>query len=261
MTNASGNGTGDPSEKVTVPVTTELATPRVALVVNPFEVAVIVVDPIATEVAKPWLLTVATLGAEELQEALEVTSCVLPSVKFNTARNCWVDPSGINGVPGVTASDTGVGPVTVRVVEPLIVPEAAAMEVVPAPSVLTKPWLPTTLPISATDPLEELHITPLLKSFVLPSVYAPVAVNCCVFPFAIEGPDGVTVMEVKVFTISEAKLVAPPKVAEIDTFPLPTVVANPWLPEALLTVAIVESDEPHVVLSVTLELVPSSYLA
>ena len=51
--NTSGYGTGEPSEKVTVPVATELATPKVAELVKPFDAAVIVVEPIASPEARP----------------------------------------------------------------------------------------------------------------------------------------------------------------------------------------------------------------
>lgn len=43
------------------------------------EVALIVVEPAATELASPALLTVATVVEEELQVADEVRFCVLPS--------------------------------------------------------------------------------------------------------------------------------------------------------------------------------------
>lgn len=64
-------------------------------------VAWIVEVPCATLVAKPNALIVATLGAEELQAAEEVTSCV-PPLMVAVATYCCLLPSGIEGFTGVT---------------------------------------------------------------------------------------------------------------------------------------------------------------
>src|SRR6266568_3462706 len=75
-------------------------------------VAVIVVVPAATDVAKPCeppaLLIVATPAAEELQVTWVVRSCVVLSLKVPVAVNCWVNPSGRPGLVGVTAIETRV---------------------------------------------------------------------------------------------------------------------------------------------------------
>lgn len=64
---------------IAVDVTVRLAVP---LIVPTF--AVIVLNPIPTPLAKPWLpaasLMVATPSAEEVQSAVVVRFCVLPSV-------------------------------------------------------------------------------------------------------------------------------------------------------------------------------------
>ena len=56
-------------------------------------VAVIVVEPVATLVARPWLpgalLIVAAAGFDELHETDEVTSCELLSLNVPVAVNCW----------------------------------------------------------------------------------------------------------------------------------------------------------------------------
>ncbi len=56
--------------------------------------AVTVELPTATAVAKPVLLTVATLAADEFQTAVPLTSCVLLSVNVPVAVNCCVIPAG-----------------------------------------------------------------------------------------------------------------------------------------------------------------------
>ena len=95
------------------------------------ETAVIVVVPVATLVASPWLpeelLMVATAVLEEVQVAVVVRFCVLPLVKVPVAVNCWAVPSAIEGLLGVSAIETKAAGVTVNTVEPLIEPEVAVM--------------------------------------------------------------------------------------------------------------------------------------
>jgi len=57
------------------------------------------------------------------------------------AANCCVPPLIIEGFAGVTAIETSVGAVTVRVVEPLIDPDVAEIVVVPVPAAVASPAL------------------------------------------------------------------------------------------------------------------------
>src|SRR5208283_5006973 len=52
---------------------------------------------------------VATEGADEVQVADEVRFCLLPSLKVPVAVNCCWVPAAIDGLAGVTATDTRVG--------------------------------------------------------------------------------------------------------------------------------------------------------
>lgn len=67
---------------------------------------------------------------------------------------------------------------------------------------------------------------------MLLSLYVPVAVNCCVVPFAIETVDGVTANEVSTaaLTVNVAEPLIVPDVAEIVELPCIKVVASPPLP-------------------------------
>jgi hypothetical protein len=67
----------------------------------------------------------------------------------------------------------------------------------------------------ATDELLELQVTGLVRLFVVPSLYVPMAVNCCVPPVAREAEDGVTeiALSVAVVTVSAAEPVIDPEVA------------------------------------------------
>src|SRR5712692_11651405 len=82
-------------------------TVSVVLPETPPKVAVIVVVPAATDVARPFdplaLLIVATPGLDELQVTWVVRSCFVLSLKIPVAVNCCVSPSGRLGLAGVTA--------------------------------------------------------------------------------------------------------------------------------------------------------------
>jgi hypothetical protein len=82
------------------------------------------------------------------------------------AVNCWFVPNAIEGFPGVTAMETRAAVVTVRVVDPLTVPELAATVVVPTPVPVARP----PLEIVATACDEELLFTVLVRFCELPSL-------------------------------------------------------------------------------------------
>jgi hypothetical protein len=64
-------------------------------------------------------LMVATLADEELQCALRVTSCVVPSLNVPVALNCCVVPAAAVGAAGLTARETRV-PVPTVTVSPVL---------------------------------------------------------------------------------------------------------------------------------------------
>ena len=73
--------------------------------------------------------------------------------------NCCFVPNAIEEFPGVIAIETRAALVTVRVVDPLTVPELAAMMVAPAPIPVANP----ALEIVATPGCEELQFTTLVR--------------------------------------------------------------------------------------------------
>ena len=111
------------------------------------------------------------------------------------AENCCVDPLAIDGLTGVTATDTKVGAVAVRAVEPDTAPKVAVMVLEPleATTVASPPEA-----IVAVAGVPDAHVTEAVKFCVLLSVYVPVAENCCVDPLAIDGLAGVTAIETSV---------------------------------------------------------------
>ena len=82
------------------------------------------------------------------------------------AVNCCVAPNKIDGFAGATAIETRVGAPTVRVVEPVIEPEAARIAVAPCAALVARP----VLLIVATLIADEPHVAEAVKSCVLPSV-------------------------------------------------------------------------------------------
>ena len=103
-------------------------------------------------------------------------------------------PAATVGAVGVTESLFRTAGVTVNRAEPLIVPEVALMVAVPGATPVANPVLPLTV---ATDVANELHTAVLVRFCVVPLLYVPVAVNCCVLPTATDDPVGVTAIETR----------------------------------------------------------------
>jgi len=153
-------------------------------------------------------------------------------------------PSGIEAESGLTVIDVNTAAVTVRLVDPVTAPIVAVISAVPCPTVVTSP---VVFPIVATVSVSELHCTVLVITCVLPSLYVPVAVNCCVVPKAIDGEAGVMAMDtnVAVVIVSVVDPVTDPELALIVVVPCDIPVANPTVPAALLIVATVVALEVH----------------
>jgi hypothetical protein len=119
---------------VTVRVVVPETAPRVAL---------IVVEPAATDVASPLepavLLIVATGTDEELHVTNDVIFCVVASEYVPVAVNCFVVPFAMLGLVGVTAIEDSVAFVTVRVVVPETGPRVAVIVVGPTATDVASP--------------------------------------------------------------------------------------------------------------------------
>src|SRR5437016_160169 len=142
--------------------------------------------------AKPVLLMLTMLVADELHTTLEVMSFVLPSLKVPVAMNCWLLPTMTVAAGGVTAMDTRVG-VTVRLAAP---PSESNVAVI-------LDW-PAATPVANPRPLivamlfaEEFQITLDVMFFLRPSLYVPIAVNCWVAPVTIEVTRGPSAIDLR----------------------------------------------------------------
>jgi hypothetical protein len=218
------------------------------------EAALMVAEPVATAVARPLPLTVATGGLDEVQTTCLVISWLVPSEYMPNAVNCWVAPTGMLGLAGVTDMEARVAEVTVRAVLPVIVPEAAVMVAVAATAVVAKPLLLTV----ATDVLDEVQMTSVVISWAVPSEYKPEAANCWVTPPGMLRLAGVTDMEDRVAGVT-VRVVLPrmvPEAAVMVVIPGAMDVAEPLLS----TTATEVTDELQTTCVVISKRVPSEYV-
>jgi hypothetical protein len=135
------------------------------------DVAVMIVEPAATELASPLepaaLLTVATPAADEPQVTTVVRFCVVLSEYVPVAVNCRAVPLTMLGLDGVTAIDTRVAEVTVSVVDPDIIPDVAVIVVEPVVTEVASPLEPAALLIAATPATDEFQVTAVVRFCVV----------------------------------------------------------------------------------------------
>jgi hypothetical protein len=80
------------------------------------------------------------------------------------AVNCCVLPAATDAVVGLTEIEVSIGAVTVKLAEPLIVPEVAVMVAVPGTTPVANPPL-LTLAIALAD---EAQVTEPVRFWVVP---------------------------------------------------------------------------------------------
>jgi hypothetical protein len=141
---------------------------------------------------------------------------------------------------GTMFKTTTTAGVTVRLAVP--VKDPAVTPIVAVPTALARA-APAELTLAIAD-ADELHVAVFVRFCVLPLLYVPVAVNCCVSPAAIEELAGVTATEARTgeVTVSMAAPCTVPAVAVIVV--LPTIM--PLARAAALIVATEGADELHV---------------
>ena len=202
--------------------------------VIPPKVAVMAEVPAATPVARPvFNPTVATLWVPEAQAAEAVTSIGDPKLMVAVAVNCSVPLAAIANAAGVTAIDTTVAAVTVKVTAGEVCPaKVAVMVEVPAATPVARPVVDTTV---ATLGVPDFQIADAVTLMDEPSLYDAVATNCCVTPIAIVAGVGIDATEIDVNVAAVTVKVAageiiPPKVAVMAEVPAATPVARPFSP-------------------------------
>jgi hypothetical protein len=121
--------------------------------------AVMRVCPVEALIANPLGLTVATEFEEELHVTELVKSRVLPSAKVPMAANCWLVPSAMEGLTGVSAIEVGTRGLTFSITDALIDPKAAVIALDPP----LKPLATPAAEMAATDGWEEIHVTDVVR--------------------------------------------------------------------------------------------------
>ena len=154
----------------------------------------------------------------------------------------------IEGLAGVTVIELRVAPVTVKTVDPLRAPRVALMVVFPGATGVATPIEPAALEMVATAVLEDDHVTWVVRSWVVPSVKLPVALNASVSGTGRLGVAGVTEIDCRVaaVTVSIVPPVFPESAAEMLLVPTPRVLASPFDPAALEMVATVVTEDAQV---------------
>ena len=196
-------------------------------------VAVILVVPAVSVLAKPALLMVATAGVPEAQVTADVKSAVLLSWKVPVALNCCGEPAATLGFTGVTAIDTrGTALTVIANAGEVCPPNAAVMFAFPAATAVTSPALFTV----ATEGVSESHVACVVTFCVVLSVKVAVAVICSVWCCTSVWLVAVTATEVTVAAVTMTVVFpeTPMLVAVMIVLPSATDVATP----AALTVAV-----------------------
>ena len=146
----------------------------------PPNVAVMVALPAAIALTSPTVSTEATPEFDELQVALLVMSCVVPSLRVAVATRLTIVLGAISKVAGVTVIEETVAVLTVRGAEPVTPLKLAVMLVVPELTAVAV-FVP---PIVATAVLVEFQLESFVMSWSVPSLKWPAAEKSRVVPIA-----------------------------------------------------------------------------
>ncbi len=207
--------------------------------VTPLRLAVMLLVPTATPVANPAAVMVAAAVFDEFQVTCAVTFGRQLSLYVPVAVNCCVRPFAIVGFAGVTAIDCSVAAVTVSTSTGEVTPlRLAVMLLVPTATPVANP----AAVMVAAAVFDEFQVTCAVTFAVEVSLYVPVAVNCCVNPFASVGLAGVTAIDCSVAAVTVSTStgeVTPLRLAVMLLVPTATPVANP---AAVMVAAVVFDD-------------------
>ena len=140
--------------------------------------------PEFTPFETPRELTVATEGVDELQFTWKVRSRLDPSLKVPIAVNGWLEPTAIEAVDGVSAMDTSVALLTVRVAVSTFPEKTAEIVLVPGCAPVACPAVLTALLMVAAAEFEDVQFTTVVRSCVSPLAKVPIA------PKGVQKPSG-----------------------------------------------------------------------
>jgi hypothetical protein len=230
-------------------------------------VAVMFDVPLATPVAKPLELTVATPVCEDAQVATVVRFWVVALLKVPVAMYCNVPEGEIVTLAGVTAIDWRVALLTFSVVLPLAegppgLVKLALIEVEPWANPVATPKLPAALLTVAAAVLVDCQLETLVMTCVLPSLKVPVAVKRCVVKGAMVELTGETEMDeiVALLTFKVEESLNVPKLTPIIELPTPLLTARP-VAGPIVATAVAEEVQLTPLANVTFRVLPSLKVA
>jgi hypothetical protein len=224
----------------------------VTVVVPPVDpmLAVTMLVPGATVVPTPPAVSMSVPVSLDVQVAVLVTSPMEASEYVAVARNAIVTPTPTTGDVGVTAMETSVAVVMVRLAVPET--ESSVAWTVVDPAVSPRAW--PDAETDATAPLPDAQVADVVTSWWVPLLSVATAVNATAAPIAVVAVVGVTAIDTMVagVTVMAVALEKPPTLAVIVAAPGATAVTT--LPA---TVAVAELFDVKAAIAVTSERVAS----
>jgi hypothetical protein len=189
----------------------------------PPELAVICAGPLATAATSPWVSTVATPGAPELQ-VKTASGMAAPRASIALACSCSVAPRNVSGAGFVSAiaTDAAAGIVTATLAAPLLPPLAAWRVAVPIATAVTRPFA-TVAKLGWS-----LVQRNCASAIALPFASSAEAASCAVAPRSTLAVAGETVtLATCCATCTLSVALKPPAVAAMVALPFPAAVTRP----------------------------------
>lgn len=208
--------------------------------------AVMVAFPPDSAVTKPPAVTLATLGADEVQVTMLVITCVLPSLYVPVATQFTEVVGASTALAGVTEMEVSVAELTFSGALPETPLKVAEILAVPGPIAVALPPAATVV----TAGLSEAQVESLVMTCLVRSLKTPVAAKANLVPGAMVRPEGVTEMDtiVALETLSVVEPLIESSVAVMVVDPGVRPFARP--PRAIVATAVL--DEVHDTCPVTL---------
>jgi hypothetical protein len=162
------------------------------------------------------------------------------SLKIPVAIKVFCAPIGRVAAAGASDTETIVALLTLNGTEAVLLPRVAVTLIRPGAMPVPIPLLD---PIERMVGSEEDQVTWCVMSRVLPSLNVPLAVNCCLVPWAMLPFAGWIAIEVRLaaFTVSSDEPVTPPNAAVMVDVPMLTELSKPLA----VILATLVADEVH----------------
>ena len=225
--------------KTCIEVSGEPSTTMAELPLSVPSCAMMVAFPADSAVTKPPAVTLATLGALEVQVTMLVITCALPSLYVPVATQFTEVVGASTALAGVTEMEVRMAELTFSGALPETPLKVAEILAVPGP-------IPVALPPAATVAtagLSDAQVESVVMTCLVPSLKTPIAAKVNLVPGAMVRPEGVTEIDtiVALETLSVVEPLIESSVAVIVVDPVVRPFARP--PRAIVATALL--DEIH----------------